>query len=73
MESSTHQHLPSSALQWTKIQILWDANQNFYLQTLPDDLKTKLSIDDDIASSPREALSRASADRIALRNRHLKT
>ncbi|XP_078437547.1 phosphoribulokinase / Uridine kinase family [Wolffia australiana] len=41
--------------------------------TLPDDLKTKLSIDDDVASSPREALSRASADRIALRNRHLKT
>ncbi|KAJ7978800.1 Uridine-cytidine kinase C [Quillaja saponaria] len=30
---------------------------------LPDDLKTKLSIDDDLASSPKEALSRASADR----------
>ncbi|CAA6670085.1 unnamed protein product [Spirodela intermedia] len=43
------------------------------VMTLPDDLKTKLSIDDDVASSPREALSRASADRIALRNRHLKT
>ncbi|XP_031480223.1 inorganic pyrophosphatase TTM2-like isoform X1 [Nymphaea colorata] len=34
---------------------------------LPDDLKTKLSIDDDVASSPREALSRASADRVAMR------
>ncbi|GMH05600.1 hypothetical protein Nepgr_007440 [Nepenthes gracilis] len=30
---------------------------------LPDDLKTKLSIDDNMASSPKEALSRASADR----------
>lgn len=33
------------------------------VQALPDDLKTKLSIDDDLVSSPREALSRASADR----------
>jgi hypothetical protein len=33
------------------------------LQALPDDLKTKLSIDDDLVSSPKEALSRASADR----------
>jgi hypothetical protein len=33
------------------------------LQTLPDDLKTKLSIEDDLVSSPKEALSRASADR----------
>lgn len=32
-------------------------------QTLPEDLKTKLSIDDDLASSPKEAISRASADR----------
>ncbi|KAK6921088.1 hypothetical protein RJ641_014766 [Dillenia turbinata] len=32
-------------------------------QTLPDDLKTKFSIDDDLASSPEEALSCASADR----------
>ncbi|XP_057527590.1 inorganic pyrophosphatase TTM1-like [Amaranthus tricolor] len=29
---------------------------------LPDDLKSKLSIDDEVASSPKEALSRASAD-----------
>ncbi|KAK2997342.1 hypothetical protein RJ639_026072, partial [Escallonia herrerae] len=34
-----------------------------YLQALPDDLKTKLSIDDELVSSPKEALSRASADR----------
>lgn len=31
-------------------------------QALPDDLKTKLSLDDDTVSSPKEALSRASAD-----------
>ncbi|XP_062114465.1 inorganic pyrophosphatase TTM1-like [Humulus lupulus] len=33
------------------------------VMALPDDLKTKLSIDDDFAASPKEALSRASADR----------
>ncbi|KAM6569401.1 hypothetical protein CsatB_017386 [Cannabis sativa] len=33
------------------------------VMALPDDLKTKLSIDDDLASSPKEALSRASTDR----------
>ncbi|BFG32969.1 hypothetical protein CerSpe_192430 [Prunus speciosa] len=33
------------------------------VMALPDDLKTKLSIDDDFLSSPKEALSRASADR----------
>lgn len=37
------------------------------VMTLPDDLKSKLSIDDD-SSSPKEALSRASADR---RNKYL--
>lgn len=42
------------------------------MQALPDDLKTKLSIDDDLASSPKEALSRASADRVAMRNKLLK-
>uniref|UniRef100_A0A2P2MBH6 JHL10I11.7 protein n=1 Tax=Rhizophora mucronata TaxID=61149 RepID=A0A2P2MBH6_RHIMU len=35
---------------------------------LPEDLKTKLSIDDDMVLSPKEALSRASADR---RNKYL--
>ncbi|PSS08322.1 Uridine-cytidine kinase [Actinidia chinensis var. chinensis] len=33
------------------------------VMALPADLKTKLSIDDDLVSSPKEALSRASADR----------
>ncbi|KAJ4789407.1 Uridine kinase [Rhynchospora pubera] len=42
------------------------------VMALPDDLKTKLSIEDDVSTSPREALSRASADRIAMRNKHLK-
>ncbi|XP_050152549.1 inorganic pyrophosphatase TTM1-like isoform X1 [Malus sylvestris] len=38
------------------------------VMALPDDLKSKLSIDDDFVSSPKEALSRASADR---RNKYL--
>ncbi|KAL6550354.1 Inorganic pyrophosphatase ttm1 [Orobanche minor] len=33
------------------------------VMALPDDLKMKLSIDDDSVTSPKEALSRASADR----------
>lgn len=33
------------------------------VMALPDDLRTKLSIDEDFVSSPKEALSRASADR----------
>ncbi|GER46000.1 uridine kinase [Striga asiatica] len=33
------------------------------VMALPDDLKAKLSLDDDLVSSPKEALSRASADR----------
>ncbi|KAK9105386.1 hypothetical protein Scep_022230 [Stephania cephalantha] len=44
------------------------------VMALPDDLKTKLSIDEDlVSSSPKEALSRASADRVAMRNKHLKS
>ncbi|PIA57536.1 hypothetical protein AQUCO_00600329v1 [Aquilegia coerulea] len=44
------------------------------VMALPDDLKTKLSIDEDlVSSSPKEALSRASADRIAMRNKHSKS
>ena len=43
-----------------------------HLQALPDDLKSKLSLDEDLVSSPKEALSRASADRVSLRNRNLK-
>ncbi|XP_060670420.1 inorganic pyrophosphatase TTM1 isoform X2 [Ziziphus jujuba] len=45
-----------------KIDWLEQLNRQ-YIQALPDDLKTKLSIDDDLVSSPKEALSRASADR----------
>jgi uridine kinase len=40
------------------------------MQALPEDLKTKLSIDDELVSSPKEALSRVSADK---RNKHLKS
>ncbi|XP_059445268.1 inorganic pyrophosphatase TTM2 [Corylus avellana] len=42
------------------------------VMALPEDLKTKLSLDEDLVSSPKDALSRASADRIAMRNKHLK-
>ncbi|KAJ6792745.1 uridine-cytidine kinase C-like [Iris pallida] len=43
------------------------------VMALPEDLKTQLSIDDELVSSPKEALSRASADRVAMRNQHLKS
>ncbi|TYG86198.1 hypothetical protein ES288_A13G115400v1 [Gossypium darwinii] len=43
------------------------------VMALPEDLKTKLSLDEDLVSSPKDALLRASADRVALRNRHLKS
>ncbi|THG10684.1 hypothetical protein TEA_010380 [Camellia sinensis var. sinensis] len=41
-------------------------------RALPDDLKTKLSMDDDlVVASPKEALSRA-AERVAMRNKNLR-
>ncbi|XP_077237709.1 inorganic pyrophosphatase TTM2-like isoform X2 [Tasmannia lanceolata] len=43
------------------------------VMALPDDLRMKLSIDEDLASSPKEALSRASADRVAMRTKNLKS
>ncbi|KAF7123978.1 hypothetical protein RHSIM_Rhsim12G0069700 [Rhododendron simsii] len=43
------------------------------VMALPDDLKTKLSIDDDLVASPKLALSRASADMVAMRNKNLKS
>ncbi|XP_021897809.1 uridine-cytidine kinase C isoform X2 [Carica papaya] len=43
------------------------------VMALPDDLKTKLSLDEDLVSSPKEALSRASARRVALRNKNLRS
>lgn len=42
------------------------------VMALPDDLKTKLSLDEDLVSSPKEALSRASAERVAWRNKNLR-
>ncbi|KAL5179495.1 Uridine-cytidine kinase C [Glycine soja] len=42
-------------------------------EALPDDLKTRLSLDEDLVSSPKEALSRASAGRVAMRNKHLRS
>lgn len=43
-----------------------------HLQAMPDDLKTKLIIDEDIVSSPKEALSRASAERVGWRNKNFR-
>ncbi|KAJ4833842.1 hypothetical protein Tsubulata_015570 [Turnera subulata] len=43
------------------------------VMALPDDLKTKLSLDEDLVSSPKEALLRASADRVAMRNKNMKS
>ncbi|KAI8552851.1 hypothetical protein RHMOL_Rhmol06G0300000 [Rhododendron molle] len=54
-------HIFSDDRVCVKIDWLEQLNRK-YVQALPDDLKTKLSIDDDLVSSPREALSRASAD-----------
>ncbi|CAN8313242.1 unnamed protein product [Cochlearia groenlandica] len=44
------------------------------VMALPDDLMNKLSLDEDLvsSSSPKEALSRASADRVAMRNKKLR-
>ncbi|KAJ0095603.1 hypothetical protein Patl1_16586 [Pistacia atlantica] len=41
------------------------------VMALPEDLKSKLSLDEDLVSTPKEALSRASADRVAMRNKNL--
>ncbi|RDX91105.1 Uridine-cytidine kinase C, partial [Mucuna pruriens] len=38
------------------------------VMALPDDLKTKLSLDEDLVSSPKEALSR-----VAMKNKHLRS
>lgn len=48
------------------------SNHLIMLQALPEDLKMKLSLDEDLVSSPKEALSSASADRVTMRNKHLK-
>ncbi|KAL0380689.1 UNVERIFIED_CONTAM: Inorganic pyrophosphatase TTM2 [Sesamum angustifolium] len=46
-----------------KIDWLEQLNRH-YVQALPDDLKTKLSLDDDLVSSPKEPLFRESETRI---------
>ncbi|KAF6169386.1 hypothetical protein GIB67_016556, partial [Kingdonia uniflora] len=44
------------------------------VMALPDDSKTKLSIEDDlVSSSPKDVLYRASADRVAMRNKNFKS
>ncbi|KAK4399879.1 Inorganic pyrophosphatase TTM2 [Sesamum angolense] len=57
-------HVFSDERVCVKIDWLEQLNRH-YVQALPDDLKTKLSIDEDSVSSPKEALSRASAERAA--------
>lgn len=42
------------------------------MQALPDDLKTKLSIDEDLVSSPRGAMVRSFVDKVAISNKNLK-
>ncbi|XP_075089430.1 inorganic pyrophosphatase TTM2-like isoform X3 [Nicotiana tabacum] len=42
------------------------------VMALPDDLKTKLSLDEDIVASPKETLSRASAERVSWRNKNIR-
>ncbi|XP_009607874.1 inorganic pyrophosphatase TTM1 isoform X1 [Nicotiana tomentosiformis] len=54
-------YIPRTYIEQIQLEKL--LNDVMTVQALPDDLKTKLSIDDDLVSSPREALSRASADR----------
>ncbi|KAA8529276.1 hypothetical protein F0562_033925 [Nyssa sinensis] len=43
------------------------------VMALPDDLKTKLSINEGLVSSPKEALSQVSAERMTMRNKHLRS
>ncbi|KAH1074329.1 hypothetical protein J1N35_026657 [Gossypium stocksii] len=43
------------------------------VMALPEDLKTKLCLDEDLVSSPKEALLGASMDMVALRNMHLRS
>ncbi|CAK7326455.1 unnamed protein product [Dovyalis caffra] len=43
------------------------------VMALPDDLKTKLSLDEELVSSPKEALLRASADRVARRLKNVRS
>lgn len=49
-----------------------DSPDLIIVQALPDDLKSKLSLDEDLVFSPKDALLPASADRVAMRNKNLK-
>ncbi|OMO72244.1 Uridine kinase [Corchorus olitorius] len=60
-------YIPRTYIEQIQLEKLVDE-----VMALPEDLKTKLSLDEDLVSSPKEALLRASADRVALRNRNLK-
>ncbi|WVZ12114.1 hypothetical protein V8G54_016644 [Vigna mungo] len=61
-------YIPRTYIEQIQIEKLVDE-----VMALPEDLKTKLSLDEDLVSSPKEALSRASADRVAMRNKHLRS
>ncbi|CAN0923884.1 Inorganic pyrophosphatase TTM2 [Linum grandiflorum] len=60
-------YIPRTYIEQIQLEKLVDE-----VMALPDDLKNKLSLDDDLVSSPKEALLRASADRVlAMRNKTL--
>ncbi|CAN1297727.1 Inorganic pyrophosphatase TTM2 [Linum perenne] len=59
-------YIPRTYIEQIQLEKLVDE-----VMALPDDLRTKLSLDDDLVSSPKEALLRASADRVAMRNKNL--
>ncbi|CAN1853025.1 Inorganic pyrophosphatase TTM2 [Linum perenne] len=61
-------YIPRTYIQQIQLEKLVDE-----VMALPDDLKTKLSLDEDLVSSPKEALLRASADRVASRNKNLRS
>ncbi|KAL7240767.1 hypothetical protein ACSBR2_006420 [Camellia fascicularis] len=61
-------YVPRTYLEQIQLEKLVDE-----VMALPDDLKTKLSMDDDlVVASPKEALSRA-AERVAMRNKNLRS
>ncbi|CAI0405157.1 unnamed protein product [Linum tenue] len=61
-------YIPRTYIEQIQLEKLVDE-----VMALPDDLKTKLSLDEDLVSSPKEALLRASADRVAMRNKNLRS
>ncbi|KAF6156923.1 hypothetical protein GIB67_039684 [Kingdonia uniflora] len=62
-------YVPRTYIEQIQLEKLLDE-----VMALQDDLKTKLSIEDELVSSnPKEVLSRASADRVTMRNKNLKS